>query len=310
MTEHASDASMASWTNTIYHLNRGSVDDELERLAYNHFNIWTPLTVDLLPPHILSSLQSQDRPRIADVATGSGVWLTSLVEDLPPHSELFGFDLDKRKFPPRPPTPPIPPPPSSPLLRPEKPRLSFLVQNVLEPFPPELRGTFDLVHVRLLATGLKAGDWDAVLANLSDLLKPDGWLLWEDTGDVFIRAFPPSRAYEDFWRACVKHDASVGRDHLMPAALLKKLRGLGFRNCEQRVWSTWAADESIQQKASMGIVRLVKPVLAAVVENGGEETVRTMEDVSRIQREMKQDVEQDGVRIGVHYYWNWGQRPS
>ncbi|KAK6219956.1 methyltransferase domain-containing protein [Colletotrichum tabaci] len=310
MTEHAPDASMASWTNTIYNLNRGSVDDELERLAYNHFNIWTPLTVDLLPSHILSSLQSQDRPRIADVATGSGVWLTSLVEDLPPHSELFGFDLDKSKFPPRPPTPPIPPPPSSPPLRPEQPRLDFLEQNVLERFPPELQGTFDLVHVRLLALGLKAGDWDVVLANLYDLLKPGGWLLWEDTGDVFIRAFPPSRAYEEFWWACVKHDARVGRDSLMPAALLKKLRGLGFRNCEQRVWSSWAADESIQQKASTALVRLVKPALAAVVEDGGEETVRTMEDVSRIEREMEQDIEQNGVRIGFDYFWNWGQRPS
>ncbi|KZL88062.1 methyltransferase domain-containing protein [Colletotrichum incanum] len=310
MTEPTADGSMASWTNTIYNLNRGSIDDELERLAYNHFNIWTPLTVDLLPPHILSSLQSQDRPRVADVATGSGVWLTSLADDLPPHSELFGFDFDKLKFPPRPPTPPIPPPPVSPPLRPEQPRLDFREQNVLEPFPGELWGTFDLVHVRLLALGLKAGDWDGVLRNLFDLLKPGGWLLWEDTGDLFMRAFPLSRAYEEFWWASMKHDTKAGRDSLMPAALLKKLQRLGFQSCEQKVWSSWAADESIQEKASRGVLRLVKPGLAAVVEDGGEETVRTMEDASRIEREMARDIEENGVRIGFHYFWNWGQRPS
>ncbi|KAK1984236.1 methyltransferase domain-containing protein [Colletotrichum cereale] len=310
MTEPAPNGSTASWTGTIYNLNRGSVEHEVERLAYNHFNIWTPLTGDLLPAHILSSLQSQDRPRIADIATGCGVWLTALADDVPPRSELIGFDLDRLKLPPRPPTPPIPPPPMSPPLRPEQPTLDFREQDVLKPFPAELRGTFDLVHVRLLALGLKAGDWDGVLGRLHDLLKPGGWLLWEDTGDLYMRAFPPSRAYDEFWWASMKHDAKAGRDNLMPAALLKRLRKLGFQNCEQRVWSTWAANDSIQEKVSTAMLQLLKPGLTAVVEDGGEETVRTMEDVGRIERELVRDAEQNGVHLGLHYFWNWGQRSS
>ncbi|KAK1599521.1 methyltransferase domain-containing protein [Colletotrichum navitas] len=263
---------MASWTSTIYSLNRGSVEDELERLAYNHFNIWTPLTDGLLPAHILSSLQSQDRPRIADIATGSGVWLTTLADDVPPRSELIGFDLDRLKLPPRPPTPPIPPPPVSPPLRPEQPTLDFREQDVLKPFPAELRGTFDLVHVRLLALGLKAGDWDAVLRRLYDLLKPGGWLVWEDTGGLYMAAFPPSRAYDEFWWATMKHDA--------------------------------------KEKSTKATLQLLKPSLTAVVEDGGEETVRTMEDVSRIERDLVRDTDQNGVRLGFDYFWNWGQRPS
>ncbi|OLN82106.1 hypothetical protein CCHL11_07657 [Colletotrichum chlorophyti] len=298
-----------SWTNAIYTLNRGAVDAELERLAFNHFNIWVPLTGDLLPPHILEFLLSKERPRIADVATGSGVWLSSLSEQVPPRSELYGFDLDALKFPPRPPTPPVPPPPLSPPLRPEQPRMEFQVQDVLRPFPDELSGTFDLVHVRLLALGLKVGDWDVVLKNLRALLRPGGWLLWEDTGDLFISAYPPCKAYQEWSRTTLLYDAKVGRDNLMPAALLRKLRKLGFEKCEQRIWSSWAADETLQGHSTTASVRLLRPSLTAVVEGGGVETIRTMDDVSRLEKEMKEAVEKDGIRIGFHYYWNWGQVP-
>lgn len=133
------------------------------------------------------------------MATGNGVWLTSLAEHLPPRSELYGFDFDRLKFPSQ---------------QPEKPRIDFREQNVLEPFPEEMRGTFDLVHVWLLALGLKAVDWDVAVGNLFGLLKPGGWLTWEDTGDLFIRAFPLSSAYEEYWWARMKHDVRIGRDNL------------------------------------------------------------------------------------------------
>ncbi|KAF4780421.1 methyltransferase domain-containing protein [Colletotrichum scovillei] len=292
----------ASRTDTIYNLNRGDVDGERERLADNHFKVWLPLTVDLLPPHILSSLETANlgrAPRIADVATGSGIWLISLAQIIPQGSELYGFDLDGLKMP-----------------QSQRSEVSFnfmehdvlkpfpaelrgtfdLVHVILKPFPAELRGTFDLVHVRLLALGLKKDDWDVAVTNMRELLLPGGWLLWEDMSDLFIRFYPLSRAYEEFWWVTMQHDAKVGRDRLMPMGLLKKLKKLGFQNCEQKIFNSWAADDSVRDEATSGIM------------HGGEETVNTMEDVTRIEAELKRDVEEKGCRVGFDFVWNWGQR--
>ncbi|KAK2775673.1 methyltransferase domain-containing protein [Colletotrichum kahawae] len=297
-----------SWTDTIYNLNRGDLDAELERLAFNHFNLWTPLTGDLLPPQILKHILSKERPRVADVATGSGVWLTSLTEILPQRAELVGFDIDPLKFPPRPPTPPIPAPPVSPPLRPEQPSLDFRVHDALERFPEDARGTFDLVHVRLLALGLKTDDWDVAVGNLVELVRPGGWVLWRDTADLFIRAYPPSKAYDEWWWAIMRHGARIGRDPFMPSGLSQKFENAGLQNCEQKIWSSWAADKGLQENATAAIQKLVRPSLAAVIQDGGAETIKDSEDISRIERDIMRDVDERGVQVGLDYFWIWGQR--
>ncbi|TDZ33550.1 N-methyltransferase tcpN [Colletotrichum spinosum] len=305
-----SSTTSASWTpNTIYNLNRGALDAELERLAYNHFNIWVPLTGgELLPPPVLAHLESLPRPRVADVATGSGVWLTSLSETAPPRSELVGFDMDPLKFPPRPPTPPIPPPPASPPLRPEQPSTKFVVHNVLDPFPEQMRASFDVVHVRLLALGLKTREWHVAVANLAALVRDGGWVVWEDTADLYIRAYPPSKAYDEWWSANMAHGARIGRDPIMPAGLSRKFEAAGLVNCEEKIWSSWAADKTIQDNGTNAIQRLIRPSLAAVVQDGGAETIKTMDDVQRIEEGMKRDVEERGVQVGFDYFWVWGQK--
>jgi chemotaxis methyl-accepting protein methylase len=76
----------------------------------------------------------------------------------------------------------------------------FLNHNVLTPFPKELHGTFDFVHVRLLIVALKAGDWEIALRNLHQLLKPGSWLLWEEMANISLRSFPPSHAFDEWIR--------------------------------------------------------------------------------------------------------------
>ena len=40
-------------------------------------------------------------PVIADVGTGTGIWLLDLAESLPQSTELWGFDIDLSQTPPR-----------------------------------------------------------------------------------------------------------------------------------------------------------------------------------------------------------------
>jgi len=58
--------------------------------------------------------------------------------------------------------------------------VSFSTLNLLEPVPAHLQATFDVLHLRLLIVGLPAGTWELACQNILTLLKPDGWVQWEE----------------------------------------------------------------------------------------------------------------------------------
>ena len=45
-------------------------------------------------------------------------------------------------------------------------------QNILEPYPAEFLGLFDVVRVRLITLGLRGDDWDKAMGNMVTLLSP------------------------------------------------------------------------------------------------------------------------------------------
>lgn len=62
-----------------YTLNWGPDAGEEQRLHNQHYNMWMPVAKHLLPPHIFGSLVKLDHPpAIADLATGTGIWLRDL----------------------------------------------------------------------------------------------------------------------------------------------------------------------------------------------------------------------------------------
>jgi SAM-dependent methyltransferase len=116
--------------------------------------------------HIHPSIAKRLPPnaRIADVATGTGVYLQQLAESYP-DATLDGYD-------------------NSPLQFPDEASLAQNVKlnllDVKKPIPRELQGTYDFVHVRLLSAAMLATDWKPVVCNLVQLLKPGGALQWEE----------------------------------------------------------------------------------------------------------------------------------
>ena len=100
---------------------------------------------------------SVDAPnlRIADVATGTAIWLLDLAQTLPSETEFVGFDISTQQFP-------------SPDERPEN--VSLHEQSVLNPFPEKYHGYFDVVAVRLITAGLRASDWETAVENITKLL--------------------------------------------------------------------------------------------------------------------------------------------
>lgn len=95
--------------------------------------------------------------RIADVATGTGIFLLDLPNstELASDARLFGFDISAAQFPKADELPS---------------NVSLYEHNATKPWSEEYRGSFDVVAVRLITAGLRGSDWDAAVAGVSSLL--------------------------------------------------------------------------------------------------------------------------------------------
>lgn len=63
-----------------------------------------------------------------------------------------------------------------------------------------------------LVFGLKRDEWVPVARNLATLLKPRGYLFWEETGSSTWLTLPPSTHFYKFVEKEVKYSLAAGRD--------------------------------------------------------------------------------------------------
>ncbi|RYP61548.1 hypothetical protein DL769_007648 [Monosporascus sp. CRB-8-3] len=141
-----------------YPLSRDFVD--FNRLNLQH-HLWKDIFGYTLSPKI-----PRDKKflKVADIATGTGVWLLDLHTQLDPvtETELVGFDVDINQVGPKEWLPN---------------NLSIREWSVFDDVPEDLVGTFDIVNVRLIVFVIEE-DPAPVLRNLTKLLKPGGYLQW------------------------------------------------------------------------------------------------------------------------------------
>lgn len=104
--------------------------------------------------------------KIADIGTGTGIFLLDLAPTLPPTTQLIGFDIFPSAFPPA---------------GSHSPNITFLVHGMLTPFPPAHLATYDVVTARFHSSATPRAAWDRTIRNLVTLLKPGGWLQWIDS---------------------------------------------------------------------------------------------------------------------------------
>lgn len=179
-----------------YLLGSGPPSRESGRLDVQHV-FFGKITGELVPKSISSHLGTVASPRIADIGTGTAVWLIDIGSQLPPTSHLAGFDITEDTFPPAD-------------KRPEN--LTLHKHNAVEPFPEEHLGKYDLVHARALMYGLKKDEWVVVARNMAGLLKPGGWLLWEDTGYTSWVCLPPLPGITEALAVDIEFAKKLGRD--------------------------------------------------------------------------------------------------
>ena len=115
---------------------------------------------------------------IADIATGTGMWLMDVARELP-KAQLDGLDLDLKQA------------PHSQWL-PHS--IKMRQWDIFEDVPKDLIGKYDFVHVRLLVLVISQDDSQAVIRKLVKMLKPGGYLQWDDLNcrDMCVKKVDPS----------------------------------------------------------------------------------------------------------------------
>ena len=132
-----------------------------DRAESERLNVQHDYMRDLGHGHLVHPLIDTTKiKRIADVGTGTGIWLWETAQELfnlrlnEGEREFVGFDISPEQFQPE-----------------SYPIIGFVIHDIVQPFPEEYRGKFDLVHIRLLSYALKAEDLRNAVENIVSLLR-------------------------------------------------------------------------------------------------------------------------------------------
>lgn len=133
-------------------------------LDNNRMNLMHSLWVKLFGYVIHPSIP-KDSPdlRVADVGSGTGIWLLDVRDLTAPSARLEGLDISFDA------APPLETLPSN---------VKFRHWDVNEDVPRDLVGVFDIVHVRFLSCVLFSDQVPAAVERLFKMLKPGGYIQW------------------------------------------------------------------------------------------------------------------------------------
>ncbi|KAK5125604.1 hypothetical protein LTR85_011878 [Meristemomyces frigidus] len=142
------------------------------RLNLSHY-IWLASFGYNLHPRIEDAIEGKERLKLADIGTGTGIWLLDMANELPRSSQLDGIDISFGQCPPE-------------AWLPKNVDLHQL--DVFDEVPDDMLERYNVIHVRHFVCVVKGNDPAPLLRNLLRMLKPGGWLQW-DEWDVLNRHF-------------------------------------------------------------------------------------------------------------------------
>ena len=130
------------------------------------FYLWK----DAIGFNIHPSIPTPDKCLIADVAAGTAAWLLDVARTLP-NATLDGFDNDLSQAPHQKWLPP---------------NVTMRHWDIFEDVPEDCVAKYDFIHVRLLVMVIE-GHPESVIRKLLKMLKPGGYLQWDELDCVNMR---------------------------------------------------------------------------------------------------------------------------
>jgi SAM-dependent methyltransferase len=195
------------------------------------------------------------------------IWLQDLANALsqssPADREYIGFDISAQHF-----------PDSAP------PNTVFKIHNILEPFPADLHGQFDLVHIRLLVLALAKDQFKTAVHNALELLKPGGFIQWEEFENANHKW--PSNEVADLVRGIFENVATKSGLTRTPCAdVTKALVELGCEDVKVVDYNTLGReelDEHVKEWARDAMKATLYPALLRDGKGRSEEETRKLAD--------------------------------
>ncbi|KAL9103071.1 MAG: hypothetical protein Q9187_009049, partial [Circinaria calcarea] len=159
------------------------------RLNLQHFFWKDQLGYNLHP----SIPTSNPEIKIADVGTGTGIWLLELARDLSSSAQLDGFDIDLSQSPPKEWLPK---------------NVNMYKLDVFGELPDDFVGKYDVIHARLFLLVVQNNDPMPILKNFIRMLnsltketpaEPGGYIQWGeyDLASRYIVHAQPSNSSEN-----------------------------------------------------------------------------------------------------------------
>ncbi|KAL8721650.1 MAG: hypothetical protein Q9225_001699 [Loekoesia sp. 1 TL-2023] len=255
---------------------------ELQRLADLHAVYEDTMDGKL----ILAPIDLQEPgKRILDCGTADGTWLRDVRSSLSAQHHYFGSDIEPELFPA------------------QSDGITFFKQSFNEPWPENLRNSFDLVHLRGSLAGSSPKQPIDVVKNIASLPKPGGWVQIME-----MNAFkPPSNgpAMTDFAR--------------MAAEVWTGIKVGDFANQLKSMLEEAGLQNVQEERIICKIGKMAKPELRAKSVNGVSAPVAPLASVARdvptsfnkeqlegLQGRVKTELESEGGRIEMIVAW--GQR--
>ncbi|KAI1655266.1 S-adenosyl-L-methionine-dependent methyltransferase [Daldinia decipiens] len=274
----------------VYTDNMTRNDSEVQRLDtqldYINDNIGY-----LLHPAVVASLPP--KPQIADIGTGTGKFLL-LLREQNPDAILDGYDISPKLYPQESTLPP---------------NISLSVLDMKQPAPKELHGKYDVVHARLLVAAMLPTDWAIVVRNLTELLKPGGFLQWEECdflGVKYLRGLVDSKVEAIRFMGNLFSDALRERSEHGWCTLPREMRDAGLNPVLTDVTASDRLPET-RKTLTTNVTGLFFSWARMMTERGAPGAM-TNDRLDEMEKKTSEDVESGGY-VRYEIYVACGRKP-
>ncbi|KAJ5742384.1 uncharacterized protein N7511_011403 [Penicillium nucicola] len=219
-----------------------------DRLNTQHYILANFMGYEVLHPSI--SLTRNSALKVADVATGTGIWLQRLSAVLSPlpgdQSHYFhGFDISDKQFP---------------VDGDSANKISFSIHDATESFPEEHLNTYDLVHVRLLVLALPEPEIRIAMENIVQLLRPGGYIQWEDADWCHAGADKEAPTIIESMNMIIEYSATAGFCMRISESIMDQGKRLGLEVLKQDDYNILERTENYSE-ARLWIFQLLQALL-------------------------------------------------
>ncbi|PIA91425.1 hypothetical protein CB0940_09965 [Cercospora beticola] len=209
-------------------------------LASSRLHLQHQAWIASLGYHLHPSIPISDNTIIADIGCGNGIWSVELAKQLPTGAKIEASDISLAQCPPRGWWPS---------------NITFGELDIFAPLTEQIVGRFDVVNIRHFICVVQSGDPTKLITALVKLLKPGGYLQWQEfdlssSRLVVVDSEDPPEAIAPKMNALVKAVSAFGAQTKWIKELHTFLNGPEIELIEHD--RNWTAKEAIMLKQDSG----------------------------------------------------------